>query len=363
MKSLKLSRTANFFLVLAMMLTTNVFAKMNGVTRDIYTLDVYKTNSITAEEVDRKYQKEITQIAKYLIALNAMPNMQSAIDLKGPLNVVMDGVRKSGDFSYVGMTPVVYPGGKKIGISIDVVDKSDAKRLQGMTMAPVGSYSDPNGLLASWGAYEEYGRNHLFNATMKAMLEDCPAYHCLFGFNDPAVKKYAVLFNTEVPKYKNELVTILRNDKDEMKRGTAAFLLAHLKDGNEVISILTPSMRDPSSGVRNNVMRVLLEAVTKVNDLDFPVEEAVHALSYPTTTDRNKDLYLLGSLAEKPRYRQYIKDHACHALLEQYHLVQLNLHSGAYSALKNISGKDYAMDDVAAWESWVAKNCPAPDMV
>jgi hypothetical protein len=273
------------------------------------------------------------------------------------MEFVMDGLQKSGQFSYIRLSPIVYPNNTRIGFTVDVVDKGDERRMQGFLPKPTQNLPDPKHLVQSWKDYEKYGFKVFFSTKRVMSSEHCPAFHCIFGFDDPAVKHYGVQFNRDVPIYKNELITILRQDKDESKRGAAAYLLAHLKNANEVADALTPSMRDSSSLVRNNVMRVFAEMATKVKLNNFPVDDAIRALSYPSETDRNKALFMLDSITAIPKYAAYVKRKGCQGVLNQYRLIQPNLHDTAYKVLMNMSGEHYPIDDYTAWEQWASQHC------
>ena len=152
-----------------------------------------------------------------------------------------------------------------------------------------------------------------------------------------------------------QLVSILRKDSDESKRASAALLLAHMKNGNELIKVLVPSMRDPSDQVRNNVMRVLGATLSKIKVADFPINESVVALHFPSTTDRNKALYIISSLVEEPHYAHYVIRHAGQELIDELKLSQPNIHELSYEILKKISHKNFSDRDYSSWEKWLKK--------
>ena len=204
--------------------------------------------------------------------------------------------------------------------------------------------------------YEKLGFKLEYAEKIYPKLKSCPAYHCLFGFEKPELKKYEVIFNTLVPKDKVKIIEALRNDKDPRKRQAAVYLLGHLKDGNEIIKVLTPFIFDSDSGVRNSAMRVIAETLTKVKNPDFPIEKAVLALDFPYTTDRNKALYIISSLITQPRYAKYIIDHAGPQLMDELRLSQENVHYFAYDILKTLSGKNFGERDYKSWQNWLMQN-------
>tara|TARA_R110000868_G_scaffold169102_3_gene403971 strand:+ start:277 stop:1383 length:1107 start_codon:yes stop_codon:yes gene_type:complete len=343
-------------ILLALLSVTNI-GKVFAVTHKDYTIDVYKTDQITAEEVDQKYGKQLAVITEEMRKLKKIGSAAGGDKMNHAMDILMEGVSKHGSFAYLGLSPVMYPDVKRISFTLDIVDKKDQFRLQGFKKKPTREVKDPNHLIEDWHRYEKYVFESFLETRTSPAMSDCSAFHCIYNFTDPAIKQYGVKFNQEVPKHKQELVDILRNDKDDNKRAAAAFLLAHLKNGNEVITLLVPSMRDPSNQVRNNAMRVMGQTLTKLKNTDFPVEEAVRALQYPTDLDRNKALYIINSLVVQPRYALYIKQHAVNTLLDLLKLEQPNQHNDAYQVLKSISHKNYGDRDYASWKKWAKNHC------
>ncbi len=319
-------------------------------------VDLYRSNQASIDVIKKKYQQEFQTIADVLATPDKMTLETNNQLLTNAVTNIITGVNKMGKFSYVNLSPTMYPGDKTIYITIDIVDEKDKDRLSHFLAKPSATIADPEHLIHDWLTYEKIGFSVVFKKNNKPIIKTCPAYHCIFGFDYPALEKYKNVFNTLVPKNKNQLIAVLRNDKDEHKRAAAAFLLSHIKDGNELIKILLPSISDSSSAVRNNVMRVLGATLAKMKSADFPINEAIKALDFPMATDRNKALYMIISLTEQPRYADYMRTHAGSALITQLKLSQPNVHDLAYFVLKKISGKNYAERDYASWEQWFKTN-------
>lgn len=298
-------------------------------------LDVYGTQQISANKIKKQFNREIKQIATILQStesLNSKKNIQLFSKL---MTNIISEIKKEGDFAYVNLSPILYPGDPVVHITIDIVDKKDQKRLSYFYSRPSGNIPDPHQLIKTWLEYERAGRYDIFKNA-------CLTRHCLYGFND-------AYFDQLVPSNKLAITTVLRKDKNDHKRAVAAFLLAHIKDSHELVKILTYSIRDPNPVVRNNVMRVLGETLNS-NPISFPIEEAVKALDFPTTTDRNKALMIIAALVKQPRYAAYVAKHAKPQLLAELKLSQPNVHLLAYQILKKISGKNYSDRDYRAWE-------------
>ncbi|WP_437757386.1 hypothetical protein [Sorangium sp. So ce1389] len=148
-----------------------------------------------------------------------------------------------------------------------------------------------------------------------------------------------------------------KEDKDPEDRGAAAFLLAHIKDGEKLVSLMLPMLNDPDALVRNNAMRVLMDVAMLHHDVSIPLTPFLKALDGPTTTDRNKAAAVTWGLIDRPEgtklYAQVIKE-AGPTLLKLLKLEQPNNHDAAYRILKKVSGKDFPERDHAAWEKWLA---------
>jgi hypothetical protein len=318
-------------------------------------VDVFGTKQISSEVIKKKYSNELAALAKAF----------SAEDFKTLSNtklINMDNTRYSirhmGDFSYFNLSAMKSASDKNIYVTIDVVDNDDTSRLNYFFPQPHGTISDPDNLIALWGEYQKAGfAKMLHNKDGKIWFKSCPALNCTAGFDDPELKKYKNIFLTQVPNDKDQLITILKDDKDEDKRASAAFLLGHIVDANELITILVPAMHDSSLQVRSGAMRVLAGTLMTKPTVDFPVSKAIEALDFPDVEDRSKALSLLAALSLQPRYASDIKLNAKTQLLIQLKMNQPYVHDDAYKILTRISGKAFGDRDYAAWENWL--NQPA----
>lgn len=337
-----------------------VFLIMIGITRvyadskPIAVVDIYGTKSIKAEQLQKEYANEFQLIADAMMSSHTLDT-----EVPDPLGKaymkIIEGIKAKNKFAYVSLTPVMYPNEtNKAYITIDVVEEKQRSRLSMFLQQPSNQFHDPDGLIHAWNKYSNEQFNHFLKTKQLMTPTICPVFHCVFGF-EGKYKKYQTLFDTKVEKNKQILINMLSEDKDENHRAAAAFLLAHIKDGSELVRVLTPSIRDSNNTVRNNAMRVLAAALEKLKTADFPVSEAIAALDFPNDTDRNKALFLLNSLAQQPRYASYIATHAGDLLLANLAMSQPNLHDSAYHVLQKMSGKNYGERDYAAWKSWLKK--------
>ena len=331
--------------VLATLLASDIYAMCNT------QVDIYRAKQINTKTICDKYGDEISTVLKLVPSLDKLGEKQQK-QLNRLIQNITDKVHKSGMYLYVNVGFIIYDDDKP-HITIDVVEQQDKHRLEYFLKPPTKSIVVPDKLIEKWREYEKIGMNITLQEKKFLRSKNCPAYHCVFGFDHPKLQRYKQEFAKLVPKNKSELIAALKYDKDEKKRGVAAYLLAHIKDSNELVKILIPAMRDYSSYVRNSVMRVLGATVEKTNIASLHlVKETVTALDFPAVTDRNKALYILKGLAQHPKYVPYIIRGANIKLLENLKMLQPNLHENAYVVLQEISGKKYGKREYLVWEAW-----------
>jgi hypothetical protein len=178
--------------------------------------------------------------------------------------------------------------------------------------------------------------------------------HCALGFKHPDLEHMEDAFIEKAPGRMKELTAVLRGDRQANRRAAAAFVLAYGKARKEVVDALLPSIDDPNAGVRNNVVRVLVAIQQEADTVVVPLKAALHALRFPTTTDRNKAGYLLAYIAEhaSPAERTRIAREAGDTLLAMAAMKQPNNRDPAIKILEAISGQTHG-NDVEAWRAWL----------
>ncbi len=310
-------------------------------------IDVYGTSQITANQVQQKLGAKFAELAKQY------PDGPDVEKLFGEIN---KRLKKMGDFAYVNIGMTIYPDDLQgLYVCIDVVDKADKVKRMSFLPEPTKTIADPEGLVGAWN---EYLKKH-FDLFMKGQLHkltgNCPALHCINEFSNPELKPYLEIFQTKVPRNKDALVQLLRESKNAEQRAAAAFLLAHTTDAVALVLILEPSIADASSIVRNNVMRVLMEIANRQKEVAINIAPIIKALDYPNDTDRNKALYTLLGLTDRPENKAAIRHQAGETLLKILRLTQPNNHEPAYEILKKISGENFGDRDYVKWEAWLKK--------
>jgi len=305
------------------------------------TIDVYGTNRLIDKKVATLYQPQINTI---------VTAMQNGTPLDESLKAMTDGVKSDYHFSYVNISPIMYQHDKTIHITIDVVEQKDKQRLAYFLPKPTRTITDPEHLIDNWLSYQKTAFDLIYKQKQFPTYKQCPAYHCIFGFEHPALQKFAHSFD-DAEKYKSTLIDIIRHEKDDEKRAAAVYVLAHIKNSGELVNSLLPAMHDSSALVRNNAMRVIAETLEK-NKINIPINQVITALDFPNTTDRNKALLILYNIADRKDYAKYIATHATKTLINILKLQQPNNHDFSYNILKRISGKNYGERDYHAWTAW-----------
>jgi hypothetical protein len=260
-------------------------------------------------------------------------------------------------FAFVALSPISYfgssPDAGKVFITIDVVEAEDAGRLK-FAPEPSKDIPDPDGLVAAWLDYEKTVWPLQSRGALKPPYTCKGGMHCALGFNHPDLEHREDAFIEKVPHHVAELTAVLHSDRAAERRAAAAFLLPYAKDRKQVINALLPSIDDPSSGVRNNAMRVLVMIQQSADTVVVPLTPVLRAMRFPTTTDRNKAAYLLAGIAkhapaaDRARIARELGD----VLVVMAAMKQPNNRDPAIDILKAISGEDHGTD-AAAWQSWL----------
>ncbi|MBJ6762776.1 hypothetical protein JGU66_18585 [Myxococcaceae bacterium JPH2] len=262
-------------------------------------------------------------------------------------------------FAMVRNSVTAYEKDRTLRVTVDVVDREDAWRLQ-YDAAPTGSVADPAGLLAAWTAYTtRMWQLVKAGAISSDVTEPCRAFHCFYGPGHPELMTLEEPILAGVPKHFATLVLMLRTDTDPSKRETAAYLLAYGPTREAVAEALVPAMSDPHEAPRNAAMRVLWELQEKADHPMVPLEKVLRGLQGPLITDRNKAAGLLSALVHKDASaRDRILRETGDLLLEMAGTKQLVERKPALDVLRALSRQDFG-DDVPAWRAWVESTLSA----
>lgn len=337
-----------FFLLSSIFSTSVADIKHNRIITE-----VYGTDQVTADRVLKRYGHDLKKYGDLKeksdgnsdnTALNKTFLMEEKLKKE-----LMRGEK----FGYVQPSLVRYRDNQTAYLTIDVVDKKDKQRLSHFLPRPTGNSPDPDHLIRDWTKYENTAIK-IENTGRLQRPDHCPVWHCIWGYDHPALKNYGEHFTTVVPKNQTKLLNVLRYDRSPPKRAAAAYLLAHLKDGQVLVKILSPFMFDPDAMVRNNVMRVIAMTAEKIPLNDFSISQAILASTLPATTDRNKSLYIILALLNNPKNIRPVQQKMTVDLLNMLKMQQPIVHRPAWEILKKISGRRYGERDYHAFETWAA---------
>ena len=98
-------------------------------------------------------------------------------------------------------------------------------------------------------------------------------------------------------------------------------------------------------------MRVIYYIVKAFPDSEIDLSMVVRALDYPSFTDRNKALVILRSLP-LDHLNEEDAQRMISILLEVIEKNDAHNYRNAHQVLKNMSGLDYASDDLGSWQKW-----------
>jgi hypothetical protein len=172
----------------------------------------------------------------------------------------------------------------------------------------------------------------------------------------PELAPYLARFNDGARRHEDALYRIAAESANAGHRANALFLLAHTNNAERLLPVLGRGIYDPSGGVRNNAMRVLMVLAQTRPELEFPIRDLIAAFDFPASSDRNKAGYTLAALAAQPKYRDVIRAEAVPTTLRVLRQQKPNNHEPAYQILTQISGETFGDRDYAAWERWAAEH-------
>jgi hypothetical protein len=321
-------------------------AKPAEPTKTLAAIDVFGSKHVSSDEIVAASGFEVGGEVAF-----DSPEFQAKVD------AASERLRERYHFAFVEVSPISYfgssPDAGKVFITIDVVDPEDSARLR-FAAAPAKDIPDPVGLVAAWLDYESVVWPLVRSGAYKPPYTCKGGMHCALGFNHPDLAPREDVFIDKVPAHVAELAAVLHHDKNAERRAAAAFLLAYGTDRRKIVDALVPSVSDPSSQVRNNVMRVMVMIQEKADAVILPLPAVLHAMHFPTTTDRNKAAFALAAVASRATAadRARITREVGDILVAMAAMQQPNNRDPAIKILQSISGEDHGTD-VAAWRAWL----------
>jgi hypothetical protein len=132
-------------------------------------------------------------------------------------------------------------------------------------------------------------------------------------YQDAEMHQMVIRLPELVPPFRDNLLDVLRHDRDLNKREKAANLLNWtINDLGKTVLEANRLLDDPSELVRNNISRFSLhftDKLTNATDLHVVINNLILQLDRPSHGDRNKALFNLFFIAQKfPEDLAYIKE-------------------------------------------------------
>ncbi|XXF76247.1 hypothetical protein P2318_24755 [Myxococcaceae bacterium GXIMD 01537] len=280
----------------------------------------------------------------------------------GALNTRREAeLKKRYALAFAKISQITYHGGAEAGrtyLTVDLVDAEDAQRLRFLP-EPSGHPADPEGLIARWREYEDKAWQLVNRGELQLAKVQCRILHCALGFDHTSLEGYEPAFVEKVPAHVDALARVLHEDADPKNRAAAAFLLAYAPEPASTTEHLRASIRDPSSLVRNNVLRVMGALQRGADRPLVALDGVLDALALPETTDRNKALSLLKALLEKMSPEALAASKATLVRRVGPQLVALTAlrqpinRDPARDILQRLSGE--AHETPEAWREWLSR--------
>lgn len=235
-------------------------------------------------------------------------------------------VQQAGHYAYVDYDEVSYFQDNSHYLTIEVIKPEDTHRLRWVSQSELSNIEShvEHDIIQSMQDYEEIGRRLLFSQQLDVNQITCSGYHCLFGFEHPALKPYREIFDQGIRQDKQKILDALNHDASNVRREYAALLVGEFDSAEEIIQTLMPYVNDPNAGVRNAVIRVIASTLQKSKLSHMDVMPFIRLLDSPYDTDRNKAMFALFFAAQDPELRKEIAEQAKPQLLALARLKQPN---------------------------------------
>ncbi|HAH07043.1 MAG TPA: hypothetical protein DCM05_11050 [Elusimicrobia bacterium] len=313
-------------------------------------IEVYGTSTLT----DAELKKLEPKVKRYLY-LDAGKTKATRRAAESQQKELESEILKLGGFAYARMQKVAAPKDGGVVVVFDVVENGAKDARMPFRAAPAGFLPDPAGLLAAWKHYYNLGWDLARRSAISADRVDCPAFYCTWGAATPELGALQDQFIEKVPKNKDLLLQVMREDADAQKRADALVLLAYLKDGIEVSKAAELGLSDPDDRVREAAMRVFSDIIVYKSDVSVPVEKIAQVMDYPSVDDRTRALAVMLGIANHPLYRRFLLQSGSTQVLKLLRTKNSSNHEMALTALKMLSGENHDGRDYDAWEACVQR--------
>lgn len=343
----------NFFVLLMCLVTVKGMCKELNV-------DMYGADPQLTQHILKKYGAQVSDLSlqfhQKTLKNSEADDFKKLYEERAHL---IDQIKKEGNFIHADLQTVIYSE-KKIVTTIEVIKQKDKQRLAYLNPDPDKRRQQQpiprthNDLIDEMNTYLELSGQLFIKGEI--IPAECPVYHCSSGFKHPKLEHFLKIFNQGVIKNKALILKTLAGDTDPKRRAAAVFLMGHLTNPKEIMTILIPYINDKDDIVRNNAMRVIGSTMDAAKWYDINITPFVAMLDSPYNTDRNKALYILSRAIQLDKNKYQVAQCAKDKLLALLALKQPNNHEFAYIILKEISQKDLGEKNISAWKQWLYSN-------
>lgn len=313
-------------------------------------IDVYGASSKKAQDILDDYGPRIYQLEQKMLSLNIAH--RDATALQKSSHQLVNELTNKYKLPQVSVDSVYYPDLNEMYTTINICDPRLTKGL--MRGEPEKNYQVSK-------TPDVVDRMYLFIPKAVAFLVlhpeythklNCLDYHCITP-EHPEFEKDLTYFRGTVPKQQRFIENTVLKDPQLARRRAAIFLLAYLKNPEEIARILNQTLEDKNSYIRHDALRVYGELYAKSHLRDVPADKVVRSIYSCNEVERNKALIFLNELAENPKYQSLLIEQAGNQLITLLHLKQPNNHRFAYQILQKLSHKNFSDQDYISWNKWL----------
>lgn len=199
-------------------------------------------------------------------------------------------------FHDVGVGAVRFTDGRCY-LVVNVVEKGDEDLLL-FRDAPTGSAALPEGVVELHDAMQQRARSLFRQGTPSRERSE----NGFLDYDDEELHGIALQLVEATAGHREQLVTVVKEDADANRRGTAARLLNWAGDVEASIMDVHTLVDDPDVVVRNNLTRFMLHYVDRIESVEARhaiIDTMADQLRRPSHADRNKALSALRRILVK----------------------------------------------------------------
>ncbi|MBH25039.1 MAG: hypothetical protein CMH57_11395 [Myxococcales bacterium] len=256
---------------------------------------------------------------------------------------LVERLRRSGNYAYVGISPVFYTDGTAY-VTIDVVEQDDHTRLK-LLDPPNQTLSFSTNLLELYGEYS----NITVDLMQRGVAPKTTPEEGFWQSDHDQLAPYIALFREQVPLHRQELIAIATQEKDPTWRRAASGLLGFDTDDALASRVLAAALLDPNHQVRSEAAHALVPKLRKARDTGealIDTGSVLRMLQLPSTADRASAISVINELVHIPSLRKPILDEAFPVLEQMLQASRPKASQSAIQVLESATGLSYGRDSL-----------------